>query len=355
MKATTVTAYDEPCPMNYPGFVFRELRTKGYTAEALLGGTGLTEARFQDPNSRVEFATLRLFVLNALKATGDPHLGPRLALSFEASYIGPPAYAAMNAPCFSDGLDVLCRFLHLTFPAIEVAPASRTGGLKSGETELRLRPRLSLGDLEYFVIGSALLVLNNLLKDMLRMPLVASRCDVTFARPIGWTGIARDISRVPVRFEAPETRIVFPATLLHRPLPAADPINHQRLVAICERFAAEAQPAVTRVNQVLSFLEKGTNVRAPLADAAAAMGCSERALRRQLERSGTSYRKLSEQCLEQRARHMLANTTLPINVIAHELGYDTPSNFARGFKRWTGETPRAFREQAGIHVNSGRK
>lgn len=355
MKSKTFTVDDPVCPMNYPGFVFRELRKKGYTAEALLDGTGLTEVHFQDPKSRVEFATLRRFVLNAIKATGDPHLGPRLALHFEANYIGPPAYAAMNAPRLVDGLEVFSRFLQLTFPAIEFSFESQGGTSKSREAEIRVRPRFPLGDIAYFVTSSALLVLDNVLKDMLRMPLVASHCEVTICEPKGWAEIASEIARVPVRFEAPENRIFFPADLLEQPLPGADPINHQRLVAVCERFLSEAGHVTTPVSQVLSFLEGERNLGVPLSDAAAALGYSERGLRRQLERSGTSYRKLMEQLIAGRARDMLANTSLPINSIAYELGYEKPSNFARSFKRWTGETPKGFRERSRVVVNGGRK
>jgi hypothetical protein len=125
MNAQKFTAEDAACPMNYPGFVFRELRKGGFEAEALLRGTALTEERFQDPNAPVEFSTLRRFILNAIEATGDPHLGPRLALRFEANYIGLPAYAVMNAPRFVDGRGNLNRYAHLTFPAIAFAFQSR--------------------------------------------------------------------------------------------------------------------------------------------------------------------------------------------------------------------------------------
>jgi len=343
MKAQKFTADDAACPMNYPAFVFRELRNRGYTAEALLHGTTLTEERFRDPNSRIEFSTIRRFILNAFETTGDVHLGPQLALQFEANYIGPPAYAAMNAPRLVDGLAVLGRFAHLTFPAIEFAFPTEGGGLRSGEAEVSVRPRFPFEDMAYFVTSSALVVLHSLLKDMLRMPLVASRYEFTISEPDGWAKISKEIMRVPVRFDASKNRIIFPDDLLTHPLPGADPINHQRLVGVCERFSAETMYAATPVCQVVSFLEDENNLASSLSDAAATLGYSERGLRRQLERSGTSYRKVVEQVLERRARNLLAQTSQPISAIAHELGYDTPSSFARSFKKWTGMTPKAFR------------
>jgi AraC-like DNA-binding protein len=241
----------------------------------------------------------------------------------------------------------------LTFPAIEFAFSAPEEGSDAREAEVCVRPVIPLDDIAYFVNSSALIVLNNLLKDMLRMPLVASRCEATIREPNCWAEVAGEITRVPVRFEAQDNRILFPADLLERPLPGADPINHKRLVALCERFSAEAETLGTPVGQVLSFLECEKNFGAALSEAAVALGYSERGLRRCLERSGTSYRKLMEQVLERRARDMLANSTIPVHVIAHELGYDTPSNFARSFKRWTGETPKAFRDRNGIAAVPG--
>lgn len=345
------TAESAALPMNYPGFVFRTLCEEGFDAESLLTGTGLKPELFVDPYFRTDFSTLRRFIRNALEQTGDPHLGARLALRFEVGYIGPPAYAAINAPRLSDGLEVLGRFSFLTFPAIEfIVPKTWTGS-STGEAEIRLRTKLPCGDVEYFVTSSALLVANALLKEMLRAPLVASYAETSIAEPDGWSEIAPDISRVPVRFEAPENRIVFPAELLDEALPGADPINHRRLLEVCEKFAAEAGYDHTPACEVLAFLEKDGNIGASLTQAAAALGYSERSLRRQLEKMDTSYRRLCDQVREHRARDLLANTAQPIQTIAHDLGYDTPSNFARSFKRWTGASPRAFREarRAGGH------
>ncbi len=340
-----LTMLDIPtCPMNYPGFVFRTLCEDGYKTEALLAGTGLTAEQFADPCFRIEFSALRRFLLNAMEHTGDPHLGPRLAWRFEPNYIGLPAYAAMNATRFKDALEVLNRFFCLTFSWIEFSFSENNASLETGEVAIRLRPLHPLEDLDYFVSGSALIVCNNLLKGLLRVERFASRAEVTISEPEGWAKVSGEIGRVPVRFEARETRLMFPAELLNRALPGADPISHQRLLTLCEKFAVdggyEASPAI----EVLTFLEAEQNLGASLSRAAEALGYSERSLRRQLDRAGTSYRKLMDQVRESRAREMLANTARPIQAIAYELGYDTPSNFARSFKRWTGVTPKAFRD-----------
>jgi len=344
---TPVFTMDTPAlPMNYPGFVFRMLCEDGRDPDSLFKGTNLKPELFADPYFRTDFLTLRRFILNAQEQTGDAHLGARLALRFDVTYIGFPAYAAMNAPRLVDGLKVLSRFIHLTFPAIGLSLPDPQSGPASDETEVRLTPKFPLEEIAYFVNSSALIVMNRLLLDMLRIPLVATRAETTISEPEGWAEIAAEVSRVPIRFDAPENRIIFPAQLLDQALPCSDPINHAKLVALCEKFAAEAGHTATPVSRVLAFLEKGKNVGAPILEAAIELGYSERGLRRQLKRAGTTYRTLVDQVRDRRAREMLASSSQPIQSIAYELGYDAPSNFARSFKRWTGLTPKAYREQA---------
>lgn len=342
MHCKIFTADDPAVPMNYPAFIFRSLRDDGYDAEALLIGTGLTAGHLEDPNYRSGFWPVHRFVSNALALTGDRHLGLTLALRFEPSYIGLPAYTALNAARFDDALDVLNRFFFLTFPAIEFAFPDNDAELELGEAAIRFRPRLDFGDIAYFTFSSALVVCEGLCRAILRAQRFASRAELTFREPEGWAKAAAHLG-FPVRFEASEHRLVFPAALLNQAPPGADPINHRRLLMLCEQFAAEAAFETTLASRVVGFLETEGNIGASLAEAAAALGCSERGLRRQLERSGGSYRKLVDQVRERRAREMLANTSLPIQAIAYELGFHAPSNFARSFKRWTGATPKAFR------------
>lgn len=345
MKAGSDAADYTACPMNYPGFVFRELHKMGYSAEALLEGTGLSVEGLHNPDAHIDLPTLRQFIMNAIRLSHDPHLGLRLALNFETHYIGPPAYAALSAPTLKDGLTVLKRFLHLTFPAFDFSFNEEAVVSQWGEAEIILSPKFPLEEISYFATGSALLVLNQLLKQMLRLPLVASHCEVTITEPSGFDEVSSLFIGVPVRFNGQENRIFFPSSLLDKSLPGADPINHQRMVAFCEQLTLDKAPFASPITQVLLFLENENNLGASLSQTALKLGYSERGLRRQLERFGTSYRKLIDQILEGRAKERLAKTSVPISTIAHELGYETPSNFARSFKRWTGETPKTFRER----------
>ncbi|MEH7829169.1 AraC family transcriptional regulator [Gemmobacter denitrificans] len=354
MYRKSFTPEDPALPMNYPGFVFRTLCQDGYPADALLAETGLDEPRLSDPHFRCGFQPLRRLFLNAIEQTGDPNLGIGMALQFQPTYIGLPAYTAMNAGRFEEGLDVLTRFFFLNFPAFEVRLVDHHSGLQAGEAAIRLRSKFPFEDIEYFGFSSALIAINGLLNTMLRTDQVATRAEMSVKTPDGWRAQDARIS-FPIRFGAVENQIIFPAALLDQPLPGADTINHARFLKLCEQFAEEMAFETTPVSRLIAVLEGATSLTVSLADIAAELGYSERGLRRQLDRSGTSYRLLLDQVRERRARSLLSSTTQPIKAIAGTLGFESSSNFARSFKRWTGLTPVDFRDQARAQADAGQK
>ncbi len=342
MAPNVLTPLDLALPMNYPGFVFRALRDDGIAADALLAGTGLTEAMLGDPHHRSDFAELRRFYLNGIAATGDPHIGVQLALRFQPSQVGLPFHAAMHAATFADAIRTLGRFMRLTFPAIAFeGPVSLAGGLQD-ECAVAIRPTWPLGEIAYFGTSSALIVCERLLSTLLQGMQVTRRAELVVAEPEGWARAAREIP-FPVQFGAPRNALVFPASLLDAPLPTHDPLNWQQLIAVCDRLAEQARGGGGATGQVLRHLQASGDFAASLGQIATKLGFSERSLRRQLARSGTSYRRLVREARYGKAQALLADPAIPIKTIAFELGFDTPSNFARSFKEWSGASPSVFR------------
>jgi len=76
------------------------------------------------------------------------------------------------------------------------------------------------------------------------------------------------------------------------------------------------------------------------------LGFSPRTFQRLLNEAGVSYSDLVDRCRCKAACESLEQTRKPIHDIAAVLGYSDPSSFARAFRRWTGQTPRAYRNRA---------
>jgi AraC-like DNA-binding protein len=80
--------------------------------------------------------------------------------------------------------------------------------------------------------------------------------------------------------------------------------------------------------------------------AADVAGVSSRTLRRRLDAIGLSWSGLIAQTRFNTARRLLETNDLEIRDVAREVGYSDPANFTRAFRRWTGESPSAYRARS---------
>ncbi|MFE0644026.1 AraC family transcriptional regulator [Streptomyces sp. NPDC058877] len=69
---------------------------------------------------------------------------------------------------------------------------------------------------------------------------------------------------------------------------------------------------------------------------------SPQTLRRRLAAEGTTYQRLRDQARRDHAMAELAGGRISIERLSRQLGFSEPSAFHRAFRRWTGETPRAY-------------
>ncbi len=113
----------------------------------------------------------------------------------------------------------------------------------------------------------------------------------------------------------------------------------------CQKLGrARAQtPGPLRLERVLRIISaRLTEGPVRLDEVAHALRLSPRTLQRRLESHG-----LTLQCLVEEAREGLAMAKVaagaPLSPIAFELGYGDVRAFLRAFKRWTGQTPTAYR------------
>ncbi len=84
----------------------------------------------------------------------------------------------------------------------------------------------------------------------------------------------------------------------------------------------------------------------PLNRFAAICGLHPRHLQRILATQGTSYRQMKDEVRRSITEDLLANSSIPIAQIAHQVGLSSPSALDRAFKQWTGKTPTSFRVES---------
>lgn len=135
--------------------------------------------------------------------------------------------------------------------------------------------------------------------------------------------------------------IAFPSHLLSASRPFSPPeLSQQQLT----QWAAYQPPLSlsASLEQILPSLVQQKVFK--LDDVADLLGFSPRSLQRQLQESNTCFKHQLERARYKLAVHSLTYLKRPAVEVAYELGYASPTQFTRAFKRWAGKSPRQFRE-----------
>ncbi|SDS42884.1 transcriptional regulator, AraC family [Halopseudomonas litoralis] len=133
---------------------------------------------------------------------------------------------------------------------------------------------------------------------------------------------------------------------LQAPLPTSDAFLLKRLDSSLEDML-EHLPNVDFAEQVKQRIRVLLSEREVSEDLVATpFNVSPRHLRRKLSETGTTYEKLLDEVRMELAIKLIQEHRLNLGRIAFELGFLDPSSFTRAFRRWTGMSPTAFREQS---------
>ncbi len=318
---------------------WQAMRQAGLDCAAIFGSVNMPDAP-PDQNQRRENSTQHRFWRAAERVSGDPDIGLHiggLMPPFRGQVL---EYIFLSSPDFGEGLRRAIRYQRLLTDAMQVS--------LHVEGDVAVIRGLVHPVRHYLECAIAIF-----------LQFFGHVTDGEFQPseiwlPYGHGASAADYQRVyhcPVRLGMGEGVVCFDAALLGRPSPAAEP----QLLAMHETLASRRLADLTRQELVMrverelgGLLESG---EVSLDAVAARLGRNPRTLRADLTLAGTRFNDLVASYRERLARRLLARTQEPIDQIVYLTGFSEPSAFTRAFKRWTGETPIAYRQrkQAASH------
>jgi AraC-like DNA-binding protein len=335
-------AGDEPTLPAVHALHLAELVQRWGVRDALLVGTGVREEELTDPDARLPVRTFEAIVERARSLTGEPAIGVHLGLQMRVSAHGYLGFAAMTAANVREALELAVRFA----PTRTTALALRLR-VDGAEAALVVEERADLGSARDVVLLALMIgmwQIGNAITGRERN----GRADFAFPEPTYWPRIApaappawRGIASV--RFGQPFNQLVFDAAELDFPLKMADRVSLRLAQEQCERaldaLALEGQ-VVARVRSLVAKKEGGVR---SVEEVAALMHLSPRTLKRRLAEHGVTYSSLAERELREKATLLLRSADLSLEQVAERIGYSDVANFARAFRRWTGQTPAQYR------------
>lgn len=313
----------------------------GFDHQTCLKGTGILLSQLEDGNARMSLQQELAFYRNTLALTANPAIGLQLGRGFVPQRYGLLGYALLSAPTFRHALALTEKFGRLTFSFFTLSY-----GIAGGEAWFALSEpppfERELVDLYLDRDMSAALVD---FSEILGRPFPAAAVSLPHDGH-GRQGLYREHFGCAVHFGADSGRIQFSASLLDDPLPQSDPESSSHFQQQCQLLLAKLTAQGRFVDDVRMLIISRPGFFPDIDFVAEKLGMSVRTLRRRLKEEGTTYRRLMDEIRFGLAREYLAGTRLPVEEIAALLGYSEPGNFSHAFRRWSGQSPRGWRQGA---------
>jgi AraC-like DNA-binding protein len=309
--------------------------------EDALAIAGLRAEELTDPDALVDYEALPRLWTGLVDRFPDEPLGLRYSQLVSITSLGVVGYAIGKAPDFRAALDVYCRFCRLVDPYLKIVLEPR-GSLHRIVLDHEQRV-VEMGEpVEMMIAGLYRLGLG--LNPALGRPAEvcfrhAQRHDAAVYREA--------FAGVLPRFEAEYTGAAFETAVLDLPISGGDAREAAYLTRYAEGLleqlgpVAASDPIDARVRAEIDarLLDDAGEHRV-----ARALGMSVRTLQRALQGAGTSFSEQLDAVRRTRALALLSRRDLSVAEVAFALGYSDPRAFYRSFKRWTGKTPREYRD-----------
>jgi AraC-like DNA-binding protein len=310
----------------------------GVTHDELFAELDSSEEALADPELRLPIATIEALIERAHRLSGEPGLGVYLGMQMRISAHGLLGFAAMTSATVRDAIEIAARFAPLRTTAIGIRLEV------DGDTaSVVLDEHAPLGAARETIIVALLVGIWQIGRAVTGRELSGS-AELAFPEPSYFARFSR-VTPGTIRFSQPTNRLVFDASMLDLPLTMADPAALRLAKEQCEEELDALGYAGRVTARVRSLIPKREGGVRTLDEVVSEMHMSSRTLKRRLAEEGSTFSELLEGYRRDRAMLLLRSRERSVEDVADELGYADPANFTRAFRRWTGLTPRAFRNR----------
>lgn len=290
-----------------------------------------------DPDQRIAIESVHTMLANAVEFTADADLGLKAAREFARGDSGAVDYAISSSATVRDALAVAARYVRLVNDALELVLEAAPG-----EMHLRFESAVPLPRAAAdFETGAFYRVHTSAWMSSARAEL---RVMLAYPEPPDRREYALTFDGAKVEFGAKFTGFAFDARVLDVPLATADERLHQVIRKHVELTVAELPRAETLTERVRGVVARELPSGAvSVVRVAKVVGMSPRTLERKLAAEGATFSAVVEELRKSLAFRYIREGTLDLAEVALLLGFSQTSAFHRAFKRWTGDTPLAYR------------
>ena len=304
----------------------------GGDAEEIFADADVDLSLCEHQHNQISALAVERLLLLCAERTSCPHFGLLVGQEANLTSLGLLGSLMRSSETLGDALRGLERHLRV-----------RTRGgivqlkVSDGFAVLSYCPYYSMGEGAGLVCEAALAAMTQIVRELCGRAWVATAVLVPRRTP-GNPEPYRSAFRAQMHFNQEVAALVFPAKSLKQPLPSADPIMHQKLqqhIEEAERVCPHDEGDELRRQLCKELLKQ----KCSATTMARRLSTHRRTLNRRLRSEGTGFRAIADEMRSALARHMLADTELPLVHIAAALDFSEPAAFTHAFRRWSGGVP----------------
>lgn len=297
-------------------------------------GVGVGPTPWANPDARFDLETMRNIWDGLVRQTRNPDIGFEVGMAIRPANLHALGYACLASRTIREVLERIVRYHRLVTTAAEWRLID---GIFATELHMDFDARWPKPP-----IDGTFAAIVGLIREVSFDDFAAKSIEMRRSKPSSHAAL-RSYFGCPIEYGAPEDRLLFSSEQIERFLPRQNPALAQASDDVAARYlsAMDRADILTKVRiGLLDALPDGEPNRTILADR---LHMSERTLARRLRERGTSFRTLLDDLRRQLALGYIRQPHLTILEITYLLGFSDQSNFARSFRRWTGQSPTEYR------------
>ncbi len=328
----------------YVELMIRAVEHNGGSATAILEQYQLDDVRLASPEARISIPRFMRLGHSFIEAFQLPALGLEMGQLTSAPAMGLAGLLAQSAA------DIRSACKALT--AYELLSSFNARGRSSFATEqgqgiCRFYSISPYNGYNLFVVDSVLCGWYTFLSQLCGRRDILQRVEVEFPAPAYREHYSTSFP-CEIHFGASRNALVLDSRALELPVIPRCASTYSALRQLADR-------ELERVRLGLSFREMTERAIGPLLNGqtptleqvAQRLNMAPWTVRRRLADESCSFQQVLNDTRRDLAVSYVRDTTLTLGEIAYLLGFGSATAFQRAFKRWTGEAPGRFREQAG--------
>jgi AraC-like DNA-binding protein len=310
------------------------MEAAGIERHTILAATGRALRHLQDPLRRCPLSvSLRLWKV-AAEQTGDAAFGIKAASQIKSTSFHSLSYGIASSLTLKDAFLRTQRYGHVVSDAAGYSLSKR-----GKQYHVDITSTVTIPDESVDCLVAAAL---RMCRSRLGREFSPLRIEFRRSKPRQLASFD-EILRAPLHFGASHTRLVFDVDAIERPLEDGDAefARHNDALVLHYLSQIKHHNIHARVRDIL--MRSLTQGEAGQTTLALLLNMSTRTLRRKLRESGLTYKQLLNEVRCEWAVFAISSGRHSPSEAAFILGFSDPGSFTRAFRRWTGESPSAWR------------